>query len=41
MQYDRDIIKYITKPVGTRLVRVSSNEFEEDNNDKEIYMEKM
>ena len=41
MQYDRDIIKYITMPVGTRLIRVSSNEFEEDNNDKEIHMEKI
>ena len=41
MQYDSAIAKYITMPVGTRLVRVSSNEFEEDNDDKEIYMEKM
>lgn len=37
---DRDIFKYIDMPVGTKLIRVSSNEFEIDKNDKEIYMEK-
>ena len=39
-QLDRDIFKYIDMPVGTKLIRVSSNEFEIDKNDKEIYMEK-
>ena len=37
---DRDIFKYIDMPVGTKLIRVSSNEFEIDKNDKEIYVEK-
>lgn len=41
MQYDSAIWKYITSPVGTRLIRISSDEFEEDHNDKEIYMEKI
>lgn len=41
MQYDNAVWKHITAPVGTRLIRVSSDEFEVDNNDKEIYMEKM
>lgn len=40
MQYDRTIWKYINSPVGTRLIRISSEEFEVDRNDKEIYMEK-
>lgn len=39
-QLDRDIFKYIDMPVGTKLIRVSSTEFEIDKNDKEIYMEK-
>lgn len=39
-QLDRDIFKYIDMPVGTKLIRVSTNEFEIDKNDKEIYMEK-
>lgn len=37
---DRDIFKYIDMPTGTKLIRISSNEFEIDKNDKEIYMEK-
>lgn len=41
MQYDMVIWKYINSPVGTRLIRISSEEFEVDNNDKEIYMEKI
>lgn len=40
MQYDGAIWKYINSPVGTRLVRVSSQEFEEDCEGKAIYMEK-
>ncbi len=40
VQYDSAIWKYITSPVGTRLIRVSSEEFEIDDNDKEIYLEK-
>lgn len=36
-RFDRDIFKYIDMPVGTRLIRVSPNEFEEDKNDREIY----
>lgn len=41
VQYDKTLWKYITMPVGTSLIRVSSDEFEVDNNDKEIYLEKM
>lgn len=37
---DRDIIKYIDMPIGTKLIRVSSNAFEIDKNEKEIYTEK-
>ena len=37
---DRDIFKYIDMPAGTKLIRISSDEFEIDKNDKEIYMEK-
>lgn len=39
-QLDSDIWNYIDNPIGTRLIRISSNEFEIDNNDKEIYIEK-
>ena len=39
MQYDSAIWKYITSPVGTRLIRVSSEEFEIDENNKEICKE--
>lgn len=41
LQYDSAIWKHITAPVGTRLIRVSAEEFEVDDNTKEIYMEKM
>ena len=37
---DRDIFKYIDMPAGTKLIRISSDEFEIDKNDKEIYMAK-
>lgn len=40
MQYDSVIWKYITSPVGTKLIRISSDAFEVDENDKEIYLEK-
>ena len=39
-QIDRDVWKYITHPVGTGLVRVSSDEFEVDEEGKEIFFEK-
>ena len=39
-QLDPDIWNYIDNPVGTELIRISSNEFEIDKRDKEIYMEK-
>ncbi len=39
-QLDPDIWNYIYNPVGTKLIRISSNEFEIDKNDKEIYTEK-
>lgn len=39
-QLDPDILGYIENPVGTALIRISSNEFEIDKNDKEIFMEK-
>lgn len=37
---DRDIFKYIDMPAGTKLIRISPNEFEIDKNDKKIYMKK-
>ena len=37
---DPDIWNYIDSPVGSRFIRISSNEFEIDKNDKEIYVEK-
>ena len=37
---DPDIWNYIDSPVGTELIRISSNEFEIDKKDKEIFMEK-
>lgn len=37
---DRDIFKYIDMPAGTKLIRISTNEFEIDKNNKEIYMVK-
>ena len=39
-QLDPDIWIYIDNPVGTELIRISSNEFEIDKRDKEIFMEK-
>lgn len=39
-QLDPDILSYIESPVGTALIRISSNEFEIDKHDKEIYMDK-
>lgn len=39
-QFDPDIFKYIDMPVGTKLIRISSDAFEIDKNDKEIYMVK-
>lgn len=41
MQYDSAIWKYINNPVGTKLIRISPEEFEEDHNNKEIYIEKI
>ncbi len=37
---DTDILNYINSPVGTKLIRISSNEFEIDNKNKKIYIEK-
>lgn len=37
---DSDILKYIDRPIGTVLIRISSNEFELDKHNKEIYVEK-
>lgn len=39
-QLDSDIFKYIDMPMGTKLIRISSEAFEIDKNDKEIYMAK-
>lgn len=39
-QLDSDVLKYIDNPVGTALIRTSSDEFEIDNNDRKIYVEK-
>lgn len=39
-QLDSDIFKYIDMPIGTKLIRISSEIFEIDKNDKEIYMVK-
>lgn len=39
-RFDPDIFKYIDMPIGTRLIRISSDAFETDKNDKEIYMVK-
>ena len=37
---DPAVGKYIVNPVGTKMIRVSSSEFEIDNNDRKIYLEK-
>ena len=39
-QLDPDIWNYIDNPVESELIRISSNEFEIDKRDKEIFMEK-
>jgi len=39
-QLDPDIWNYIDNPVGTELIRISSNEFEIDKKNKEIFVEK-
>lgn len=39
-QLDSDVFRFIDAPVGTKLIRVSSNAFEADKGDKGIYMEK-
>lgn len=39
-QFDHDIFQYIDMPVGSKLIRISSKEFEIDHNDKGIYMER-
>ena len=39
-QCDPDIFPYIDMPVGSKLIRISSKEFEVDRNDKDIYMER-
>lgn len=37
---DPDVLKHIDNPIGTQLIRISSNEFEIDKHNKEIYVEK-
>ena len=37
---DSDILKYIDNPVGTKLIRISSHEFEADKRNKKIFVEK-
>lgn len=37
---DSDILKHINKPIGTKLIRISSNAFEEDKLNKKIFVEK-
>lgn len=37
---DSDIFKYIDSPIGSKLIRISSEAFEADQNDREIYMMK-
>lgn len=39
-QLDPDIWNYIDNPVGAELIRISSNEFEIDKKNKEIFVEK-
>lgn len=39
-QIDPNIFKYIDKPVGTKMIRVSKDEFEIDKNNQEIFIEK-
>ena len=37
---DPDILKYIDNPIGTKLIRISSHEFEADKRKKKIFIEK-
>ena len=37
---DPDIFKYIDNPAGTKLIRISSHEFEADKRNKKIFVEK-
>ena len=37
---DPDILKHINRPAGTKLIRISSNAFEEDKLNKKIFVEK-
>ena len=37
---DPDILKYVDCPVGTKLIRISSHEFEADKRKKKIFVEK-
>ena len=37
---DPDVLKHIDDPIGTKLIRISSNEFEVDKQNKKIYVEK-
>lgn len=39
-QLDPDIFRYIDMPIGTRMIRISEENFEIDQNDKEIYVMK-
>ncbi len=39
-QFDMDIFPYIDMPIGSRLIRISEDEFEEDKYQKEIYTAK-
>ncbi len=38
--YDKDIIPYLHSNIGSVFIRKNSNEFEVDNKEKPIYMEK-
>lgn len=37
---DPDIVKFIDHPIGTKLIRISSHEFEADKRNKKIHVEK-
>ena len=39
-ELDPDILKYVDYPVGTKLIRISSHEFEADKRNKKIFVEK-
>ncbi|MDO4963088.1 MAG: DUF2185 domain-containing protein [bacterium] len=38
--YDKDIIPYLHSKIGTAYIRINSSNFEIDNGDKEIFIEK-